>query len=387
MHAIKVHVVSKGRKYLYMRFRCPLTGEEETRSTGETSPKEAAKAAAKWEAELQEGRYRKSAAMAWDQFREFYTDNWLVTLAPGTAVNYCATLNKFEEHCKPKRLGDLTTPRVTAFAAKLREAKCRPATIARHLRCLKAVSNWAHGEKLLAAVPTFKMPKRVAGAKLMRGRPITLEEFERMLQKVAENAPDEALWTFYLRGLWLSGLRLSESLTLSWDAKPGAIVVDLSGAYPMLRIPAEAEKGHRDRILPITPDFAELLQRVPDPQRRGRVFKVEGNRTKVGSTVSAIGKAAGVVVDDTDGKRKFASAHDLRRAFGARWSRKVMPTVLRELMRHSSITTTMGYYVGDDAEATAKALWEAQGDTLGDTSQNRALQKSGENRRKSLHSQ
>ena len=56
---------------------------------------------------------------------------------------------------------------------------------------------------------------------------------------------------------------------------------------------------------------------------------------------------------------KFASAHDLRRSFGARWAPRVMPATLRELMRHDSIETTMRYYVGANAKSTAAALWDA----------------------------
>jgi integrase len=92
-------------------------------------------------------------------------------------------------------------------------------------------------------------------------------------------------------------------------------------------------------------------------------------RTAIGRTISKFGKAAGVVVDERQrgGKtiRKFASAHDLRRAFDQRWAAKVMPTVLRELMRHSSINTTMAYYVGTNAEATADVEWAAEGTILG----------------------
>ncbi len=47
---------------------------------------------------------------------------------------------------------------------------------------------------------------------------------------------------------------------------------------------------------------------------------------------------------------KFASAHDLRRAFGERWAARVMPAVLKELMRQESIETTLRYYVGTDAK-------------------------------------
>lgn len=53
------------------------------------------------------------------------------------------------------------------------------------------------------------------------------------------------------------------------------------------------------------------------------------------------------------------------RAFGYRWSRRIMPAELKELMRHASIETTMTYYVGQNAETTAQSLWQALGHSLG----------------------
>ena len=77
--------------------------------------------------------------------------------------------------------------------------------------------------------------------------------------------------------------------------------------------------------------------------------------------ISIIGKAAGVRVSvhPVTGREKYASAHDLRRAFGERWSIKVMPAVLKELMRHESIDTTMRFYVGTNAQRTNDAIWAA----------------------------
>ncbi len=90
--------------------------------------------------------------------------------------------------------------------------------------------------------------------------------------------------------------------------------------------------------------------------------------------VASIGKVAGVVTSQRERKgevvKEFASAHDLRRAFGFRWSRHIMPTILRELMRHESIETTMKYYVGVNAEATADELWKAAGTIPGNTPDN-----------------
>ena len=88
------------------------------------------------------------------------------------------------------------------------------------------------------------MPKQTKG---MRGRPITLEEFERMLDSVGkglfkpskreltpgqqqkldqQRQPVFDSYRFYLHGLWASGLRLEESLTRDGKhAKPTRHVV------------------------------------------------------------------------------------------------------------------------------------------------------------------
>lgn len=381
---IKVHVIDYGSdRNLVMRYRCPLTGKHVARSTGTRHNRDALKIAAKWEAELREGRYAKQSKMSWEDFRAYYIENGIAGLADNTITAYESTLNAFERLCNPSKLADLTTQRVTAFGTALRGEGWREATVARHLRHLKATARWANRQGLLPVVPAFTMPKRAKGAKVMRGRPITGEEFERMIEavpKVVDNAAADS-WRFYLLGLWLSGLRLSESITLSWDTTPAAIVIDTKGRRPMFRIPAEAEKGFQDRLLPMTPDFARLLDSVPEHDRRGRVFKLmspdgglfPAKRWDVGRTVAAIGKAAGVVVDERVSKgetvRKFASAHDLRRAFGFRWAMRVMPAVLKDLMRHADVGTTMAYYVGQDADAMADTIWAAEGNTLGNTSQ------------------
>lgn len=132
-----------------------------------------------------------------------------------------------------------------------------------------------------------------------------------------------------------------------------------------MRIWAEAEKGHRDRLLPLTPDFASFLLETPETDRAGVVFKIDGqggagmSEKRVCRTISAFGRKAGVVVNKGEGK--FASAHDLRRSFGTRWSKRVMPIVLRKLMRHSSIETTLRYYVDQDADELAEGLWKQFG--------------------------
>ncbi|HEX4488093.1 MAG TPA: tyrosine-type recombinase/integrase [Terriglobales bacterium] len=374
MEEVKVYVIDRGRTSFYLRYIDPTTGRPVEKSAATSKHSSAVKAAGKWEADLNEGRYQKPSHMSWEAFKEFYSTNAMPALAMSSQATYEATFNVFERICNPQKLSDVTTAKITGFVTRLRENGLAEATVARHLRQLKAITRWANREGVINDVPKFTMPKRVKGSNHMRGRPITTEEFERMIEataKVVENTAAKS-WKFYLKGLWTSGLRLTESLTLSWNEATGAIVVDLSGRRPMLRIPTEAEKGNRNRLLPMAPEFAALLETVPESDRHGRVFKLldidarslRGGRCVVGKIVSAIGKSAHVLVND---EGKSASAHDLRRAFGLRWAQRVMPTVLRELMRHEDISTTMKFYVGQNAEATADLLWAAVGDTFGDT--------------------
>jgi integrase len=175
-------------------------------------------------------------------------------------------------------------------------------------------------------------------------------------------------WQHLIEGLWWSGLRLGEALELCWD-RDDKLRVDLTEGRPLLRIPAELEKGHQDRLLPIAPEFAEFLLRTPAEERTGHVFrpKAERNRQErlsigqVTKVISKIGEKAEVVVHvvPKTSKIKYASAHDFRRAFGDRWALRVMPPVLMQLMRHESIETTMRFYVGRNVQATADVVWEA----------------------------
>lgn len=111
----------------------------------------------------------------------------------------------------------------------------------------------------------------------------------------------------------------------------------------MLRISAAMEQGNQVRLLAIDPEFAEHLRSVQIEGRTERVFVPLGG----GGTPRHFGER---------GRTRFACAHDLRRSFGERWSTRVMPQVLRELMRHESIDTTMRCYVGRIAQNSASKV-------------------------------
>ena len=71
---------------------------------------------------------------------------------------------------------------------------------------------------MMQKAPSIDRPKRIKGRTMMKGRPICQEEFDRYLAAVDKVRPEDAdAWKRYLTGVWLSGLRLGESIALSWD--------------------------------------------------------------------------------------------------------------------------------------------------------------------------
>ncbi len=367
----KIWLTKGGRSpFWIIRYEDPETGQVLQKSTGTTKKKDAERLLGELRADLINGRYAGPANSPWQAFRQKYEADILTGFAAATVKKIDTVLDAVERILNPKKVGDLTASRISTFVSELREGGRSESTIASYLAHLRAALSWAVSVKLLAAVPKIKKPKRAKLLKKPKGRAPTEEEFQRILAAVpevvgAERAPS---WQHLINGLWWSGLRLGEALELYWD-RDDKLCIDLTQGRPLLRIPAELEKGHQDRLLPIAPEFAEFLLKTPAEERTGRVFKPAPERTgKVDLTIirvikimTWIGEKSGVVVhvDPKTTRKKYASAHDFRRAFGDRWALRVMPPVLMQLMRHESIETTMRFYVGRSVQATADVVWEA----------------------------
>lgn len=369
--AIKVYVVDYGRASLYMRYVCPLKNKQVVKSTKTSDPKLAAKRAAVWEDELKSGRYKPASKVTWEEFTTRYDEEVLPALAEGSQNKAWAVFNSVAACFNPTLLSDVTAERLSQWQQHLRTEKLADSTIRTHVGSLRAALNWAHEVGMLPEVPKLRNPLRGKTGKVMKGRAVTAEEYERMLAAVVKTvgATRAPQWTRFLNWLWFSGLRLSEALALTWDGK--GMVPDMSGKRVILHIPEAAQKARREERHPLAPEAAEMLLAVPEDRRTGFVFDITGRdgarpKTPVASRiVTAIGRRAGVKVNDAGRKGvaavKWASAHDLRRAYGTRWATKVMPPVLQQLMRHSNIQTTMRYYVTKNAEATADLLYDVLG--------------------------
>lgn len=363
---INVYVVKySGRKNYYMCFDDPVTGKQEKRTTGTAKKKEAAKVAGAWQAELNAGTYTKTSRLTWQQFTDTYESEVYPKLSSSTQTIRDAVFNHVVRMLNPTHVYKVATTRMMAkFQTMLREEGFPDSTITAYLSHLRSVFNWAKRQGFIAQAPEFDMPK-IANDALHRGRAITADEFGRLLVAVPKvRKRDADRWKYFLRGLWWSGLRLGEGLQLSWDTdQPFCIWIE-PGKLPRFRIYSEAQKNRKSQFLPMAPEFWELVSSTPEDERTGPVLPIPNHHgeqlslKRVSRNIGQIGREAMVKT----GEDSYATAHDLRRAFGTRWAKLVKPLVLQKLMRHTKLETTMRFYANLDVDWTSEEVWNAKTD-------------------------
>ena len=370
MDEINVIVVNRGRKYLYLRYTDPVTGQDVEKSARTASKREAIKRAGEWQAEVIAGGGDRQSKLTWSVFRDDFFENYVNHRSVSYSNNVSGSLNIIEDAMKPDRLNRITTEWIKRFKTQMVKNGKTPATLHKYLQHLKTALKWAVEQGYLNSVPVFPKNVKQAGRskRLMKGRPITLEEFERMLSVCQSDSIN-----YLMRGLWLSGLRLGEALALTWDQWEDGIRIQIdSDGDVCLMIDGGDQKNGETQLYPVVDDFAEFLLATPPVDRTGFVFNPANTKNAVSrrvDTVSnwivAVGEKAGVKVDQKTLAKKgeepeirniYASAHDFRRAFGTRWASIVPPMVLRDLMRHSSVETTEKFYININAKKTVEML-------------------------------
>lgn len=322
--------------------------------------------------------------MTWEEFREDYSQLHLKSVRDSSAKDAESRLDIATKIVKPKTLGDMATPsslqRLQAgllAGEQSRRGKPRsPHTVRGYMKSIVSALNWAYHQDWLTDQP--KRPRiKVSKKTAMKGRPITVTEFKKMLDCTTAEVGIEAAesWKFILWGLWESALRIDELMHVSWD-EPGTIKPKwIEGKLPVLEIPAAMQKNDTEEDIPLLPAFEKLLMQIPKGDRTGWIFdplslqlklgrKVRHLRPDaewVGKVISRIGKRAKIEVAPADTRTgveiKYASAHDLRRSCGDRLRNAgVPPLVICRVMRHSSWETTRRHYAPGDVQKDAEQL-------------------------------
>ena len=237
--------------------------------------------------------------------------------------------------------------------------------------------SWAEYMEWIPRVPKVRKI-RVAKLKHMKGRPITLEEFERMLDATTKVVGDAAAesWQYLMLGIWESGLRIDELMHMSWDDANHICPVWQRGRLPVLTIPHERQKNVTEESIPLLPDLESLLLQTPSVDRTSWVFNPVSlqlrcgrqprherpNAEWVGKVISRIGESAGVIVKPAAGeeKAKYASSHDLRRSLAERlYDAGVPEREVSRILRHASPQTTRRHYAPGNVQKAAGVLRDA----------------------------
>jgi integrase len=294
--SVKVWVQAfKGRKFLYLQWHDPHTGERKTETTETADPDVAKKKRGEREYELNHGLYEAQSKLSWEQFREMFEAEYAAGLRERSQEKFTCVFDVFESVAAPKKLRAVNERVLSTFVTALRTRKRRgggvglsPITIKNYLIALKTALGWAVQQKLIPALPAFpavKVPKK-------KPQPVPSEAFERML----EYAPD-AHWRAFLLCGWWAGLRLSEALHLRRACNDKRPWLDLDNDRIIL--PAEFAKSDIDQWVPLHPTLREALQDLPDTGDevfpfRSRNGGVSLTRNGVTNRVILIAKRAGV---------------------------------------------------------------------------------------------
>jgi len=177
---------------------------------------------------------------------------------------------------------------------------------------------------------------------------LTLAEQARVLATLADRPRDRALVALALG----AGLRASE-LT---GAKVGDVISDDDGAEWVI---VRMGKGRKDRMIPLSPDVAQVLREHVTAHKLKRddylITSRQGDSGRITSArvwqiITDAVKAAGI--------NKRLSPHSFRHSFAiGRLKAGASPVIVQKLLGHSSLSTTQKYI--DHLELADLKQWAA----------------------------
>ena len=232
-----------------------------------------------------------------------------------------------------ERLGALTADGKSARSVNIK------------LEAMRAFLRWSvqHGRLDRDPLRVLKKRNEVTDRRLIH-RVLTEVETNALLAvaREAESDGSRGRWLWYALPLY-AGLRRGDLVRLVWDD------VDLSAGTVIFR---GGKARHRVDCLPLRRELQDELVRVKPANvlPSARVFP----RPVSNATRQKDYGRAGIVLRNEHGT---ADLHSLRATFATRLAaRGTAPAVLQRLMRHSTPTLTMKYYVHLEVESLRSAL-------------------------------
>lgn len=142
-------------------------------------------------------------------------------------------------------------------------------TVNSMMGAVMAFVRFCHRHSWVASVPALQ---KLKVEDVMKGRPITGEEFERMLETTPLVVGQDASpsWEFALRILWESGFRVGDLMDFSWDDERHIHPrwPTRAGHHPTIVVPSSQKNG-RVQEIPMLPGLENLLNSIPKSDRTG----------------------------------------------------------------------------------------------------------------------
>ena len=236
---------------------------------------------------------------------------------------------------------ELERHHVLAILQKLKNSGKAPSTIKSYLSLIKGVAREAWAQQRIstdtyAHIKDIRPPR---GSRLPKGRALSAGEVQKLLQTCCADTRCRGLRDAAIVAVMVGcGLRRAELVALQYS--------DIVFRERSLRI---IGKGNKERIAYL-PDFAWTLIEQWIEQVRGDYQGSLFTRIRVGDDVTDQGLSVSGLVKILESRRQDAlwveafSPHDLRRTFASQLlDQNVDLNTVRDLMGHSSITTTQNY--------------------------------------------
>ena len=146
-----------------------------------------------------------------------------------------------------------------------------PNTVNSLMGAVMAFIRFCKGRGWVAELPPVQ---KLEAEEVMKGRPITEVEFQKMQDAVPEVVGQESAesWLLALNVLWESGFRIGDLMDFSWDNPRHIhpIWPTQADRLPTMAIPSSQKNG-RVQEIPMLPGLEELLRKIPEQQCKGWV--------------------------------------------------------------------------------------------------------------------
>lgn len=254
---------------------------------------------------------------------DFLTRDW----SQNTLINFTSDLRRFIQAFGQRSINQVSPVEIQDYLDGLTNRQGQPVaaeTYNRHYGTLGNFYGWLVRQEELEYSPLTKVDRKKMGERLPR--PMTPAQIQAFFRRI-DDLRDRALFSLLLG----SGVRIAEALSLN--------IEDLDLAEGTFRV---IGKGDRERVGYLAEDTTDLVRRYLRKRERpstGPLFASRQGRLSYAMANRRFRKYAEGLEDNGH----VLVIHQLRHTFGSERAGKMDALVLRDLMGHKSLKTTLQY--------------------------------------------